>query len=66
MIWFTDTVIFWAFTNLVFGQDAGFDLFFQTNLEEMNDVEIHFDKPPQEWIKGTLVRLSYCYRCLAM
>lgn len=36
--------------------DPGFDLFFETNLEEMNDIPIKFDSPVPQWIKGTLVR----------
>jgi hypothetical protein len=35
--------------------DEGFDLFFKTNLDEMNDVPIEFDPPIPTWIKGTLV-----------
>ncbi|XP_069110893.1 beta,beta-carotene 15,15'-dioxygenase-like [Argopecten irradians] len=36
--------------------DAGFDVFFKTNMEEMENVPISFDKPIPSWLKGTLVR----------
>lgn len=36
--------------------DPGFDTFFTTNLEEMLDVPIQFDKPLPSWLRGTLVR----------
>ncbi|XP_063421205.1 beta,beta-carotene 15,15'-dioxygenase-like [Mytilus trossulus] len=36
--------------------DPGFDTFFTTNLEEMLDVPIHFDKPLPSWLRGTLIR----------
>ena len=49
--------------NHVMCYDEGFDLFFKTNLEEMNDVPIHFDPPVPTWIKGTLVSL---YECLLL
>lgn len=36
--------------------DVGFDLFFKTNLDEMTNVPIFFEKPLPEWINGTLIR----------
>lgn len=39
--------------------DPGFDLFFETNLAEMNDVPIEFEHPVPHWIRGTLVSLCY-------
>lgn len=39
----------------VSGIDEGFDLFFSTNLDEMSDIPIHFEKPLPTWLKGTLV-----------
>ena len=39
--------------------DAGFDLFFETNLDEMNDVPISFEYPIPHWIKGTLVSIVF-------
>ncbi|CAG2213803.1 BCDO1 [Mytilus edulis] len=36
--------------------DPGFDTFFTTNLEEMLDVPIQFDKPLPSWLRGTLIR----------
>ena len=41
----------------VAGIDDGFDLFFSTNLDEMTDVPIHFEKPLPAWLKGTLVSI---------
>ena len=41
----------------VAGIDEGFDLFFSTNLDEMTDVPIQFEKPLPTWLKGTLVSL---------
>lgn len=35
--------------------DPGFDVFFQTNTDEMQDVPIHFEKPLPTWLRGTLV-----------
>jgi len=35
--------------------DPGFDIFFKTNLEEMDNFPIYFDKPLPTWLKGTLV-----------
>ncbi|XP_060086158.1 beta,beta-carotene 15,15'-dioxygenase-like [Ylistrum balloti] len=36
--------------------DPGFDVFFKTNLAEMENVPIYFDKPIPTWLKGTLIR----------
>ena len=41
----------------VAGIDEGFDLFFSTNLDEMTDVPIQFEKPLPTWLKGTLVSI---------
>ena len=42
--------------SIVSEVDPGFDLFFSTNLEEMLDVPIYFEKPLPAWLHGTLVR----------
>ena len=39
--------------------DEGFDLFFSSNLDEMTDVPIEFEKPLPTWLKGTLVSKNY-------
>ena len=39
----------------VSGIDEGFDLFFSSNLDEMTDTPIEFEKPLPTWMKGTLV-----------
>ncbi|XP_033762841.1 beta,beta-carotene 15,15'-dioxygenase-like [Pecten maximus] len=36
--------------------DTGFDVFFKTNLDEMENVPIYFDNPIPAWLKGTLIR----------
>jgi len=42
--------------NVCFGVRDGADIFFKTNLDEMQDVPLVFTKPPPSWIKGTLIR----------
>lgn len=51
----------WCFVAvLVSGNDVvddpGFDMFFQTNTEEMQDVPIYFEKPLPTWLRGSLIR----------
>ncbi|OWF40494.1 carotenoid isomerooxygenase-like [Mizuhopecten yessoensis] len=36
--------------------EPGFDVFFKTNLDEMENVPIYFDKPIPKWLQGTLIR----------
>ena len=51
-------LIFGSVLGIVRAEDPGFDLFFKSNLEEMNDEPIYFENPLPEWIKGTLVCIS--------
>ena len=39
--------------------DDGYDLFYQSNREEMNDEPITFDPPLPNWLSGTLVRSHF-------
>ncbi|XP_062615214.1 beta,beta-carotene 15,15'-dioxygenase-like [Saccostrea cucullata] len=36
--------------------DSGFDLFFASNEQEMENIPIYFKKPLPSWLKGTLIR----------
>jgi hypothetical protein len=39
--------------------DAGFNLFFQSNREECENAPIHFDSPLPHWLSGTLVSTNF-------
>ena len=39
--------------------DDGYNLFYESNRQEMNDEPITFDPPLPNWLTGTLVRFSF-------